>query len=311
VKPPWSPERVVSAGDAGAAIDEQFPELSPATCEPIAEGWDNTAFRVNGRYLFRFPRREVAVALLETEARVLPRIRDRLPLRVPEPVFFGRPGRRFPWPFLGHPLVPGSTVPRAAWSDRDRARAAPVLGRFLAALHAIDPGEARGWGVAPDELGRLEVSRRAPQARENLERIRSRGLLGPERFAAFGRVLDAAGAFAGPRSSEHLVHGDLYAGQILVGDRREIIGVIDWGDTHLGDPASDLAVAHSLLPPPAHDSFRRAYGEIAEERWSLARFRAIHHTAYVVLYGAETGNRELAREGLRALGYIAEALATG
>ena len=46
----------------------------------MGAGWDNTAYLVNGEWVFRFPRRTIAVPLLEAEGRVLPKLAPRLPL---------------------------------------------------------------------------------------------------------------------------------------------------------------------------------------------------------------------------------------
>ena len=69
---PWSPERVVSVELARELIEAQFPQLSPARVAALGEGWDNSVFSVNGEWVFRFPRRQIAVPLIERELRVLP-----------------------------------------------------------------------------------------------------------------------------------------------------------------------------------------------------------------------------------------------
>ena len=58
------------------------------------------------------------------------------------------------------------------------------------------------------------------------------------------------------------VHGDLYSRHLVVGDDRLVRGVIDWGDTHLGDPALDLAIAWMFLSTAYRGTFKDAYGEI-------------------------------------------------
>lgn len=73
---PWTPECVVSTPLARELIASQFPALSPAHVEPLASGWDNTVYRVNHQYVFRFPRRRLAVELLDVELRLLAVIAD-------------------------------------------------------------------------------------------------------------------------------------------------------------------------------------------------------------------------------------------
>ncbi|HXR43271.1 MAG TPA: hypothetical protein VN759_00605, partial [Pseudolysinimonas sp.] len=54
---PWAPEVEVTPELATALIESQCPALAPARLEAMGAGWDNTAYLVNGDWVFRFPRR--------------------------------------------------------------------------------------------------------------------------------------------------------------------------------------------------------------------------------------------------------------
>ena len=86
--------------------------------------------------------------------------------------------------------------------------------------------------------------------------------------------------------------------------QRELVGIIDWGDLHVGDRAIDLAVAHSFLPASAHKIFREAYGGVSEETWELAKVRAVYSCQLLALYGHHAKDPDILREGLRGLGEI-------
>jgi aminoglycoside phosphotransferase (APT) family kinase protein len=298
---PWAAERAVGAGEARALIEGQFPDLAPARVELLGAGWDNSAFAVNGEWVFRFPRRAISVALLEAELRTLPAIAGRLPLPVPVPTRAGRPGPAFPWPFAGHRMLPGRTADRARLDAGARAGAAEPLARFLAALHAIGAAEARALGVGGDPIERLDVAPRVQLARSRLAGV-------PELDAGerrrLGAVLDGARGLPRPRVAA-LVHGDLYARHLLVDPAGRPCGVIDWGDLHVGDPAADLALAHTFLPSGAQAAFRSAYGPIEEGAWRLARVRGLQHALAVVAYGRAEGDADLLAEGLTALRHLA------
>jgi aminoglycoside phosphotransferase (APT) family kinase protein len=278
VNAPWEAERIVDAGLARALVTERF--FAPRHVEPFGEGWDNTVFLADG-WVFRFPRRQVAVPLLENEARLLPALAPRLPLPVPVPRLFPGSGERFPWPFTGHPLLPGLTADAAAPGDDERARAAPVLGAFLRALHA-QPDEA-----PPDQLARSDADKLRRLLRERLP------LLGFALPAWIDRPLR-------PPPLTTLVHGDLHARQILL-EHGQVRGVIDWGDAHRGHPAVDLSIAWSFLPPPSRAAFREAYGPIDEETWLLARLRAVHLCAALGLYAKATSDSALQSEALAGI----------
>jgi len=298
---PWTPECVVSAPLARELIEAQIPVLSPVKIAPLGSGWDNTVYRVNDQYVFRFPRRQVAVELLDVELRLLPAIADRLPLPIPVPIMFGQPCDRYEWPFAGYRFLPGRTACRASMDSAQRAEAAAPIAQFLAALHAIPADEATDLGVPFDTLGRLDPLKRAASTQTNLDQLVRSGLI--DDYAPWLQVADQLASIR-PARGDTLVHGDLYALHILVDANATPCGCIDWGDAHVGDPAVDLAMAQMFLPPEAQSMFRSAYGGIDEETWRLAGLRAWYDAALTTAYGHEIGDDHLVREGLTALGYL-------
>ncbi len=240
-------------------------------------GWDNTAYVVDGAWVFRFPRRAVAVALLEREARLLPWLAPRVPLPVPVPERLGRPSGRYPWPFSGYRRLPGRTACAFAATKEQRASMAEPLGRFLSALHALPADEAAALGSEGDTIGRINQTLRAPRARTHLAELRGAGMLDDRDVRRLEQVIARAPLAA--CGAPVVVHGDLYARHLLVDGEGHLTGVIDWGDVHLGDRAVDLALAHAFLPPEARTAFRRAYGDIGAVTWARAAARAVRHSA--------------------------------
>jgi aminoglycoside phosphotransferase (APT) family kinase protein len=299
--PTWTPEVVVSAELARSLIEEQFPSLVPATVEPLGVGWDNKAFQVNEEYVFRFPRRQVVVALIEAEARVMPGIASRLPLRVPVVTFHGQRSSAFAWPFIGHRMIPGQTACRAALSEAERIAAAEPLGRFLAALHSLPIGEATRLGAGPDPIAKLDLGKRLPKAHELVARLAAVGLI--DDAGTLRELLDAVPTSYVPRA-DTLVHSDLYVRHLLVDEDRLLVGIIDWGDVHRGDPAVDLTIALTFLPPAARPIFCAAYGPVEESTWCIARGRALWHTLNLLDYGRDLGDADLVREAQLTLRHL-------
>lgn len=297
---PWTAERVVDEALAAQLVEHRFPELAPAGVAPFGVGWDNTAYLVNGTFVFRFPRRQLAVGLLENEVRVLPAIATRLPLAVPVPTHVGQPALGYPWPFAGYRLLEGRTACRARLSDAQRARAAAPLGAFLAALHALDPAPL---AAPPDELERADMQKRAPLVQERLALLEEEGVL--DDASPWRRLLDETPP-PPPARDLRLVHGDLYARHVLVDDDGLPSGVIDWGDVHVGDPGVDLAIAHAFLPATARRAFLEAYGLVDERTWTLARLRALFSAVAVVWYGNDIGDAALLDEGRKGMSLVLE-----
>ncbi len=282
-------------------IAECFPELAPRRLEEFGEGWDNTAFLVDGEWVFRFPRRAVAGELMEVECTVLPAIAPYLPLPVPVPKWIGRSEAHLPWTFAGYRLLAGRTACRATPNAAQRCAAAEALAQFLAALHTVPTDELRARGATGDLFGRLDLQRRLPKAEEQIEEALRIGLI--SKRGPWMAAIEGLPSGWEPGGST-LVHGDLYARHVLLDDGARPCGVIDWGDAHLGDPAIDLALAWGFLPPAGRRAFRAAYGSIDEDTWRVARFRALSSAFAILLYGHDVGDGDLLREGRTALEHI-------
>jgi aminoglycoside phosphotransferase (APT) family kinase protein len=300
---PWQSDINLDAERAAELIAEQFPELSPVMLEHLGTGWDNTAYVINGRWVFRFPRRQIAAQIIENEVKILPCLAPRLPLPVPCPCYVGRPTADYPHVFAGYDMLAGTTACSVPLSADERAACAEPLARFLACLHGLPHDIAP---IAPgDTIARADMKLRVPLLLERLAALEAPEVTlepevahqGPAIRAAITTLSEAPPWHGQPRWS----HGDLYARHILIGDDRQVCGVIDWGDVHLGDPAIDLSIAHSFLPASAHPMFRAAYGPIDDATWSRARYRALFYGVTLVYYGRQIADAAIAEAGRSAL----------
>ncbi len=298
--PQWAPELLVPPDLVARLIASQFPRLAGAPVEPLATGFDNIVYRVAGQWAFRFPRRKAAVPGVQREIIFLPRIAPHLPLPVPVPEFAGTPSARYPWPFWGARMLPGSELAQAGLPDARRRGAAAGVGRFLRALH--DPGlvDAAGARDLPaDPMGRADAARRAHMSREFLARLAGRGLW--EGGPAAERLIRDAERLGPPGGAPVLAHGDLHARHLLVAAGGQVAGVIDWGDLCLADPAVDLSLAYGAFAGPARAALLAAYGDVSAETQIRARILALFLCAALAEYAASEGMGRLLPEALAGL----------
>jgi aminoglycoside phosphotransferase (APT) family kinase protein len=299
----WTAEVAVTPLLAAELIGEQFPDLAGQPAVVLETGWDNTAFAVGSEWLFRFPRREVAVPGVRREMAVLPLLAARLPLPIPGPRFAGQPSARYPWPFFGTRLLPGGELAGSGLSDGQRARAAAAVGGFLRALH--DPGLAALLADAAlpvDPMGRASPPVRARRARQVLDRLADGGVWMPDGDVL--RLLErAAGAGDAEQPGELVVsHGDLHVRHLLVGKDGAATGVIDWGDLCLADPAADLSIAYCGFAGEARAQLLAAYGRpVGAGRELAARTCAVSLAASLLEYAADDGRAVLRAECLAGL----------
>ncbi len=285
----WDADLDVNLALANRLIRAQFPEFQLECLEQFGEGWDNVAYLANGSIVFRFPRRKFAVPMMEHETRFVPLLANHLPLPIPVPEFVGQASDEFPFPFSGYPLLDGTTACRLSWTEEERAANAHLLGSFLRCLHAIPVVE----GAPADLIRRTDLEYRASTLHERLEGLET-AEADRVRLSDLVDDLRSTPPYMGPAS---WVHADLYVRHLLVDDRRCICGVIDWGDMHAGDPALDLSVAFSFLPPDSHSRFKDAYGVIDENTWRRARFKALYYGPILIEFGRSIGDESIARAG--------------
>jgi aminoglycoside phosphotransferase (APT) family kinase protein len=285
---------------AEVEVDEQLVrrllaqfELDDAQLQKLAEGWDHSVWLVDERYAFRFPRREVALPGLEREFAVLPKLAARLPLPVPAPEFQGRPTDDYAWPFFGVELIPGVEAGVAELEDETRVEIGLELAGFLRALHAVELDEP----LPLDPNGRTDMAKRVDLAREDVGELGRLGLWqAPAELESF---LEEA-LHLPPSEEPVVVHGDLHFRHLLV-DGRAAAGVIDWGDVCLADPAVDLPLLWSFVPPQGRRAFLDAYGPVNETQLRRSRLLSVQLCAVLAHYGHSEGQPEILRAGLDGL----------
>ena len=229
----------------------------------VDEGWDYKVLIVDGEWVLRIPRHALAVEELAKEIELLPVLGPLLPVAIPRFEQVSREPLYAVYRLIrGEPLVA---------EDPDGVRS------FLEALHGLDlaglpvsrpdwvgiyRGHAEDWRVLVLPL--LDVD----------ERRRGESLL-----AEIETLTDFIPT---------LIHCDLGPAHLLCRDGR-LVGVIDWGDAKIGDPALDYSW---LLNVPFTD------WDVDEE---LRRRALVYHRLgpwFEVDYGVRTERPDFVSSGL-------------
>ncbi|MDF1507076.1 phosphotransferase [Robertmurraya sp. DFI.2.37] len=286
----WNPEKVMTAEEAALLIKNQFPNLTILKVTTFAKGFDNTAFLINDRYVFRFPRREIAGELIKIENRLLPNIAPSLPLEIPKPQYIGETQSDFPWAFSGYEHL-GGMIPEKLTREQ-RMKSTIILAEFLRKLHNFPLQHAEKLQIPYDNLGRLDLKKRKPLLIERINSLKTENRLSDGLYSSLLQFITTVeDTFVDEKKV--LVHGDLHLRNMLVDDEGKITAVLDWGDTHIGSPAIDLSIAYSYLPSESRDVFFQAYGDGEEEIKKLARFKAIYSYVLLLLYAYDQKDRDL------------------
>jgi hypothetical protein len=77
--------------------------------------------------------------------------------------------------------------------------------------------------------------------------------------------------------------------------------VIDWIDLCRTDPAIDLQILWSFLPPSGRPAFLDAYGPVSDDQLLRARVVALSLSASLALYGHHEALATIEQEALASL----------
>lgn len=250
-------------------LADQFPEVAHL---PVREfrstGTVNAVFRIGDGLLARLPRLTRWAADLDREARWLPSLASRVPLSIPVPVFLGKPTGHYPSIWAVYEWIDGSPYTDAAVDDE--AAAARTLADFLIHLHRIDSAGAPRAGRRP--LAELDA-----MTREAL--TAARDLIDAEKaLAAWNHALGAPVWDGAPV----WIHTDLLRPNLLVRGG-QLVAVIDWGGTGVGDPAADVIAAWSVFGSTGRAAFLAAL-DVDEQTRARSRGFALHQAAMIIPY---------------------------
>lgn len=213
-------------------IRRVFPDLAIREYRFVSGGWDNYAILVNREILFRIPRTGERASRLEREIKFLACLKDS-PVRIPEYAMVGSHAGAI---MGGYRYISGSPL-NSVDSLTDGMKS--QFTDFLNYMH-----DQRKNRCLLDTVGNAGIERWKEVYAEIMEQA----------FSSLFDVLDdntlssLAGKFA--TFNEDLcktanispVHGDLYRGNVLISDSKDsLVGILDWGDAQMGDPAIDFA----------------------------------------------------------------------
>ncbi|WP_185764470.1 phosphotransferase [Niallia circulans] len=290
------PEIVVEKELAVRLIRKQVPEILLESIKELGEGFDNTIYVVNGQYVFRFPRREIAENLMKTEAVLLPFLQPLLPMKIPVPIFFGEKSKEYKWSFLGYDYLLGDMP--AELDKSNRSKLIRPLAEFLKCLHHIPIAKLTDIPVPYDTLARLDIEKRKPRLIEKLKfllELDSSPVLHMAR-----NYVEKIEPIEVPKRHV-LVHGDLHLGNMLVNQNKELTAIIDWGDVHIGHRAIDLAIVYSLININEREAFFSIYGEVDAISLELAKFKAVYTLVMLLAYASDKRNKKLYKEAMTSL----------
>ncbi len=177
------------------------------------------------------------------------------------PVGVGEPDLGYPWPWAVSRWLDGEVATVDALADSSAA--AVQLAQFLTALQRFAPEDM------PAENTRDDLTGQPLSDRDGATRAAIAQLDGVFDATAMAELWDAALSAPGWDRSPVWFHGDFHTGNLLTVEGR-LSAVIDFGGLGIGDPASDLMIAFTLMSVVGRAAFRDALG-VDDATWTRGR----------------------------------------
>jgi len=234
------PHHPPSLSELVAVIEEAFPELTGfvAPLTMLGKGYHSVAVETSGGLVFRFPKMEEAARNQLIENRLLPELGTTLPVQIPLPSLHATASIQCPWGFNGYLKIPGVIVTDLPDYQEALPHLASQVAGFLVALHNFPADRALALSV-PDNASWLENFQKMHGFL--LKELQSRLLPSElsrvnEWWLAFVKIAEVWSF------TQVLTHNDLGPVHALVQpETLTLSGIIDFGDTTVGDPALDFA----------------------------------------------------------------------
>lgn len=233
------------------------------------------ALDVNGeRWVLRLPRREDVVPSTAKEKKTLELIAPHLSMQVPN------------WEVYSVEMIAYKQLKGVPAATIDHGRKAYVwemdhtnvsdrfidtLASGMASLHQIKQDEARRAGVPAEQ---------ATEARERMsvrmEKVKSEFGVSEPLWARWQKWLHHDALWP---AETGLVHGDLHAGYILIGEQTEVSGFIDWTEAQVTDLSEDFVPHYRIFGEAALNRLIAAYEEAGGYVWPSMKEHVIEREA--------------------------------
>lgn len=289
----WKQSIDIDQDKAQNLIESQH-SLKVHTIRLLDEGWDNLVYLVNNTLIFRFPRREFGVDCMKNEITLLPFLAQQVSFLLSKPQYIGEPSQLYAYPFAGYTIVPGQPLCDVAGGLIHDKTFATTLATWLKELHSIPVTEDYASLIKGDQTWRLNLKHRVSKCEENLSRYESYFVDAGFNKSLLLDIITILPKLKLTDLKQAYLHGDLYSRHIIVNSATLLpVGLIDWGDTHIGNPGIDLAVG-MIFTQEMHRVFLNAYDPlITDELIHISLFHSFCHSMSFLPYAFEQNKESL------------------
>jgi aminoglycoside phosphotransferase (APT) family kinase protein len=216
-------------------IKAAFPQLTWHSHRYIDEGWDHEVIVLDERIIFRFAIDPEYQEQLQDEIAVLGFLAHKTGVVLPHYSYIVEGGT-----FAGYNIVPGIQLKKADYdklSPEHQAGIARQLAEFLTVIHTLDVHNPALKSVPKSYLATDQkfIKKQMPLLKQEIS---------PEDFALAKAIVAKTDALVAASLPVTFIHNDIYSSHVLWDEQTAGVGIIDFSDMCLGDPAVDFGEIH-------------------------------------------------------------------
>jgi aminoglycoside phosphotransferase (APT) family kinase protein len=227
------PSQEAVAKDLLSKIAHFFPDLTWREYEFISEGWDHKVVILDNSVVFRFPTEPDYADALQKEIAVLEHLRPLVDVAIPNYTYVPSGVA-----FAGYPIVAGKQLSKKAFEalpSVDQSKVVEQLAAFLSAIHSQSIQSGILSTLPREVLAEDQAEVRRAAARH------LPAVLSAKDMALTEEILTEIDVLVSQKLPTSFIHNDVYSRHLLWDARLQKLGVIDFSDMSLGDPATDFA----------------------------------------------------------------------
>ncbi len=262
------------------SINKSFPNVSWSSYSYIDEGWDHAVIIIDNRLVFRFPLDAEYLERLKHEIKVVALVQPLVKVKIPQYTHIDSKGL-----FAGYEIVPGQTMTSGAFKllkPEDKVTFTYQLADFLSTIHTLTSDQLDFSLVPPTDIHdyHKDLQEQVQQYLKNTMTVTE--------YIEVQNILDEAGEVLLLPHPKVFLHGDIYYRHLLWDGPNKQLGIIDFSDMNIGDPAFDFAELHEygfdfvkhvydLYSGPKDDTF-------LERAWTYQKLVAVYMLVDHFLY---------------------------
>ena len=207
-----------------------FPGLTWQNYRYNDDGWDHEVVILDERIVFRFPNDDDYRGQLKREIEILRKLSSAVSARIPDYAYIAPDVS-----FAGYNMIPGEvlTVQKfKMYPEETQAEIIRQLAEFLTQIHRTDH----------PFMNRLENSMHEYHAelKQQAEQF-LKSKLSDQDYRYVQEIIEDTDELLKRNLPATYIHGDLYHNHLLWDEQARKLGVIDFSDMELGDPAKDVS----------------------------------------------------------------------